>query len=808
MHVNSGPDRSASVSLVLPAWNESEVIVKAIAEADAALRLIADDYEIIVVDDGSTDNTSELVAQVAAQNSSVRLVTHNPNRGYGAALRSGFLAATKDLVAFTDADCQFDLTELDRFVLLSKRYDLVCGYRINRKDSALRCLYSRVYNQLVRVLLRTEVRDVDCAMKMFHRGVVKNINITGNGFLVNSEILTQAKQQGYSVVEVGVTHRPRTEGTSTVSISHIPKVLMNLARYWWNAVQFPATTEAASPRATSSQVSDRLAGTLQWIVLAIAAVFILCNLGYPLIDRDETRYAEIPREILTTGNWLVPQLNFQTYYDKPPLLYWLCAISFQCFGVNESAARLIPALAALATIAMTMFFASRHLGKQIGLLSGAVLLLSVGFAFTSRYLLLDGLLTMFVSASLFAAYEAIHTKSFKLSWWIVSAVACGLAFMTKGPLAVVLWLPPVFAFAWLTESASKPKARDYAIFAAIVAAIVMPWFIAVWMVDPNFIREFFYTHNLRRFAGAFHAQPFWYFVPVLLVAGHPWSFLTIPYLNFMFSQKGDVRHQRPPLVGFLLLWSAWCFLFFSMSRCKLPTYLLPAAPALALMMAHYLHIVLHESNVAGGHWFARFWSARSATAATCLAGVGLVTFIIMTGIDVSFSTYVWATLWTVLLVSSLLLLRDHHQAKTAWASSACVAFLFVLMLMHQSVPAYSRGQTLFGEGSPVRDAVTGESQPAIATIAHEFSEVPFYLQRSTIRNFPNLEDPRIAQFIDDQRRTLLIVEDQVTSEQIRSFLPPGTSVKLLAKRGASQIVEVTIPGVERVATRPPDNQAE
>ena len=194
-----------SISLILPAWNESDAILRAIEEADSALRQVSSEYEIIVVDDGSTDDTAALVKQAAVKNSSVRLVQHNPNQGYGAALRSGFAAAKKDLVVFTDADCQFDLTELNRFILLAERYDIVCGYRIDRKDTALRCLYSKVYNQLVGVLLRTGVRDVDCALKVFHRKDIQELVISGNGFLVNSEILTQAKQRGLNVVEVGVT---------------------------------------------------------------------------------------------------------------------------------------------------------------------------------------------------------------------------------------------------------------------------------------------------------------------------------------------------------------------------------------------------------------------------------------------------------------------------------------------------------------------------------------------------------------------------------------------------------------------------
>lgn len=803
-----------SLSLVLPAWNECEIITAAIHEADAAIRRITDTYEIIVVDDGSSDGTAELVRQAAESNPAVKLVRHSPNQGYGAALRSGFAAASMDLVGFTDADCQFDLTELDRFMLLSHRYDVVCGYRIDRKDTPLRCLYSRVYNLIVRTLLGIEVRDVDCALKVFHRDVVKKLNITGSGFLVNSELLVQVKQHGHSLVEVGVSHRPRTAGESTVSIHHIPKVLASLARFWWNEIQFqhpPTKPSAIRPddeSASRNSVCATLTGLrhnhsiLQIALFIIAAVFMFTNLSYPLIDRDETRYAEIPREMISTGNWVLPQLNFQPYYDKPPLLYWLCAVSYKIFGISEFAARLVPALSALLTMAATMWFGTRNFGSRIGLLAGVVLSLSVGFAFTSRYLLLDGVLALFVSLSLFTAYEAIKTERVKMSWWILSAVCVGLAFLTKGPLAMVLWLPPTAVMAWLTQSVSKPRWWHYGIIGIVTAAIVLPWFIAVSALDANFLREFFITHNVRRFAGDFHPKPIWYFIPVALIAGHPWSFLTIPYLRYLFGRSKAHRISRPPLIGFLMLWSGWVFTFFSISSCKLPTYLLPAAPALALMMGHYLDQFLQESSASVNHRFARFWSARSATATTCLAGFGFVIFTVLTQSDVSVGTYLWAMLWTSMLVSSLLLLSDRHQARIAWLTSSALSFLLAIMVMHHMVPSYSRSQTLFGDTSPLNEQLGISSTLAIATIEHEFSEVPFYLERSNIANFGDVEDSAVTVFVTNHPNCLLVVEHNTTADDVRRSMPQGTQLTELGQRGPAMVYRANVPvEAEQLAQR-------
>ncbi len=847
---------TTSISLILPAWNEAEVIAAAVAEAELALAQVAVEYEIIVVDDGSTDHTGSIVRDLAVANERVRLVQHSPNQGYGAAIRSGFAAAEKSLVVFTDADCQFDLTELDRFVLLSSRYDIVCGYRIDRKDTPLRCLYSKVYNMLVRLLLGTGLRDVDCALKMFHRDVAKKLQITGNGFLVNSEMLVQARQLGCRVCEVGVSHRPRTLGESTVSVQHIPKVLMSLARYWWNVVQFPShlaaqpvakivgsfgesdltNTERRSWQLSLLQIEQRSwqLPLLQIGLLLIAAIFMLSNLGYPLIDRDETRYAEIPREMIATGNWVLPQLNFQTYYDKPPLLYWLCAISFQLFGISEASARFVPALAALMTLAATMFFGSRIFGRRIGLIAGVVLFLSVGFAFTSRYLLLDGVLSLFVSLSLFMAYEAIRPvakvvksigvdedalklltpsaanepSELRLGWWIASAVCIGLAFLTKGPIAIVLWLPPVFAMVWLSETYAKPRWWQYGLLVSVGAIIAAPWFVLVHQQDPTFMIEFFYKHNVARFAGEFHPKPLWFFVPVLLIAGHPWSFLTIPYATFLFGRSESVRVKRPPAVGYLLLWSAWCFAFFSMSSCKLPTYLLPAAPALALMIGHYLNEVLREANNPAGFFFARFWSARTATATTCFAGVSIVLFVIVWTESSSITLFGWAMFWAMLLMVSLLLMAERHQAKIAWTSSAGVAFLFAVMVMHQMVPAYSRSQTLFGETSPLTEQLAENIRLPIATVSHEFSEVPFYLNRSDIPNFVNIHESGLADFVSRAGMAILIVDDDISSRDLAEQLPKTSSLTEVGRRGSALIYEATDHSApSRIALVPDDQTA-
>ncbi len=567
------------------------------------------------------------------------------------------------------------------------------------------------------------------------------------------------------------------------------KRLASRIRCRWNTIQFPSDNlSLASQLPTAESSRHPWLGRAQLALLVIAGLFLFSNLSYPLIDRDETRYAEIPREMLATNNWVLPQLNFAPYYDKPPLLYWCCALSYSVFGISEWSARLVPALAAYFTLLATLWLGTRNFGPRVGLLSATVLLLSVGFAFTSRYLLIDGLFSLFVTLSFFAAYEAIQATKVRLGWWLVASICCGVACLAKGPLSFVLLLPPVFLFAWLSESFAKPRWWHYALLLTTVAAVTAPWLIAVTLQDPTFIIEFLVRHNVQRFAGEFHAKPFWYFVPVLLLAGHPWSFLAIPYAQFLFNRNPLSAAARPPILGFMLLWAAWCFVFFSMSSCKLPTYLLPAAPALALMIGHYLSLVLSDSPEHLQFRFARFWSARMATVTTCVAGIGFVIFNLCTGLEISLATCFWGALWAVLLICTVLLFGEHQHGRNVWLTTAGFAFLLVLMGMHYLVPEYSRAQTVFGVNTPLVEHANAVHDQPLVTISHEFSEVPFYLQRSDIVHMRRADAAKLNELVAQHGDTMVVLDRSIDVGKLRSKLSSDVIFQAVVQQGPATIL--------------------
>lgn len=588
MHRKQGMDamqKSAtpSISIVLPAWNEQEVICQAIREADEALRVITDHYEILVVDDGSTDQTASLVLQAAKLNSSVRLIQHNPNQGYGAALRTGFAAAKCDLVVFSDADCQFDLGELDRFLLLSQKYDIVCGYRIDRKDTALRCLYSRVYNQLVRILLRTEVRDVDCALKMFHRKVVQNLPISGNGFLVNSEILTQAKRRGHRIVEVGVSHRWRTDGQSTVSIAHIPKVLVSLARYWWNTIQFPASEKQPVSRTDHPNVTSDKSATSDWTSwsLLFAAIAFFAY-----------RFASAP----TNTTWTQP---------------------FNVLGVVDVTQSFAQMLSVMATALATVWFGRRIADTKTGVLGAALLLLSSGVVFTQQLQTAPIVMSCLVVLSLFCAFASLSGQRLNTQWWLLSGLLCGLACLTNGWISLVLYLPAIVTFASLNQSNAKLSASNYWLLLGVIAAVSTPalfWRLATstdHAVASSLLRS---TSSTQVYGGS--AGTIVFYVAALAVVGtFAFSFLSVPYCK---AWRDSNQSHRSSAIGGLFLWSIWCLVCFLATGTASVSALMVAAPAVALMTSYLLQrFQLSWQSEENNMFFC--WASKLCTAS--LAGI-------------------------------------------------------------------------------------------------------------------------------------------------------------------------------------------
>ena len=225
--------RVPALSFFFPAHNEADNIEALVAEALAVLPSLAEDFEIIAVDDGSRDATPELADRLAAAHVHVRAVHHAVNRGYGAALHSGFRAARHELVCFLDGDRQFRVQDIDRLLdrlAADDRPDVVVGYRLRRADPLARLAYARAYRLALRIFFGLRLRDPDCACKLFRRSALDGIRLESGGAFLSAELLIKLRESGRRLAEIGVPHYPRTAGAQSGAN---PKVVLRAVRDFW-----------------------------------------------------------------------------------------------------------------------------------------------------------------------------------------------------------------------------------------------------------------------------------------------------------------------------------------------------------------------------------------------------------------------------------------------------------------------------------------------------------------------------------------------------------------------------------------------
>lgn len=221
----------------MPAHNEAENIVDVLNEAVAVLESIEPDYEVVVVDDGSKDNTANLVRQFAETHERVRLVRHPVNQGYGAAVWTGLTSSTGDKRFFTDSDGQFKLDELRLLLAEMPPADFVAGYRLVRQDPWMRKLNGWGWTSLVNLLFGYAARDVDCAFKLMRREVVESLPVRSRGATFSAELLVRARRAGFVFREVGVNHLPRTKGSPSGAKLHVILRAFKELLLLWNGLR-------------------------------------------------------------------------------------------------------------------------------------------------------------------------------------------------------------------------------------------------------------------------------------------------------------------------------------------------------------------------------------------------------------------------------------------------------------------------------------------------------------------------------------------------------------------------------------------
>ena len=330
-----------------------------------------------------------------------------------------------------------------------------------------------------------------------------------------------------------------------------------------------------------------------WWLLLLLAVLIWCgNLDFRKLSlSDEGRYSEIPRYMAASGDWITPRLNGIKYFEKPPLQYWATAAAYKLFGEHHWTARLWPALTGLLGALLMYFAGARLYGNRAGLYTGMVLASSVLYAAMGHILTLDMGLAFFLTvafAGLLIALDPRADAKTNRFWMHVAAAGCALAVLSKGLIGIVLPGAVVVLYMLVKRDFGILRRLHLATGTVLFLAISAPWFIAVSAANPEFAWFFFVHEHLQRYTSTIHqrSQPWFFFIPILLVGMLPWTVTLCAAVPAAVKRLTAGREFDPAV--FALLWAGFIFVFFSLSGSKLPSYILPLFPALALIVGHYL----------------------------------------------------------------------------------------------------------------------------------------------------------------------------------------------------------------------------
>ncbi len=518
------------------------------------------------------------------------------------------------------------------------------------------------------------------------------------------------------------------------------------------------------------------------LTIAVVGLFVFFfHLDSALLEPDEARYAEIPRLMLRSGDWITPRLQGKPYNDKPPLVYWLIAGSYSTLGVSIESARLVPGLAGWLTLVVVYCWTRRYLGRPVAFLTGVILLSMLGYVAMMRMLLLDGVLAFLVVSSLLAGHHALANNRHS-GWWLISAILCGFGVLTKGPVAIVLVTPCLFALRWLDRSLTPVRWLDCLWYGLVVLMMACPWYIAMLATNETFGSEFFLRHHLQRFLDpAHHERPFWFYFPALFLELLPWPFLGLAVWSRWRTWSGPER--------FLMFFSVWCFVFFSAARCKLPTYLLPILPTLAILIGNQLCHTLRSF-------------VGLSRQATLLLGTLLLMALGLAfrdwGFHLSLKMGEPGIDGLTFVLAGLLLVGLGFTGWQTWKRNAhlpmrqvmhgAVAFSLIVTcwICHRAVHEYANRASVVQTGLNLVQMAEQEQLP-YAAHRNSWDALSFALNRNELEIFSSREWPSFVQWLQSHPRCLVWMRDYEnrTAAFIKQ-LPEGIEVERLLDFGKVQ----------------------
>jgi 4-amino-4-deoxy-L-arabinose transferase-like glycosyltransferase len=513
----------------------------------------------------------------------------------------------------------------------------------------------------------------------------------------------------------------------------------------------------------------------RWLlaVLAFAAIAVgIDNMERPLANPDEGRYSEISREMAENGDWVTPRLNGIKYFEKPPLQYWASALSFRLFGENDYTARLYIALAGFATIALLGFIGKRLWGANMALASMIALVCSPYFMALGGIVTLDMGLTLWATATLVAflgAEGARDRPATQLRWMLCAWAAMALAVLSKGLVGIIFAGAAIFIVIVLRRDLKVLDRLRLIPGLVVFFAIAAPWFVLVSMRNEEFAEFFFIHEHFARFLTHGHrrVEPWWYFLPIMALGFLPWMFAMPAAIARAWREEAG-RDFQPLRIA--MLWSAFVVLFFSASGSKLPAYVLPAFPALALVLGRYLEAA-PERRLA-------LWSALTIPVALVLV---VVAYRVPLGAKDEWTRamYAQAMPWAVaaavvLLVGSIFTTLLLYRGKR-WPALALAAFAAILLIDcgEEAYEEMTPRQSGVAVAEKMRSAARPDSR--LYFVGHYEQTVPFYLKR-TLQLFD----------YEDEFETGQKAEAKFAKRELHEFPPewsrPGDALAIMLPR--------------------------
>ena len=483
---------------------------------------------------------------------------------------------------------------------------------------------------------------------------------------------------------------------------------------------------------------------LWWLIIAVAIIWF-ANLEYrTLVKPDEGRYAEIPREMVKSGDWTTPRLNELKYFEKPPLQYWATAVAYTAFGEHQWTSRLWAGLTGFAGIFLVWFAGLRLFGREAAGYAAMLLGSSLLYVLIGHINTLDMGVTFFITLGLFSLLLAQKEEQAgqRRNWMLLAWAGLALAVLSKGLMGLILPGTALFLYSAFNRDITIWKRMHWFSGLLLFFLIAAPWFVLVIKANPEFFDRFFIYEHYTRFTTKVHGrfQPWYYFVPVLLLGMLPWTLLMFDTL--LRTWRGSVQKVKAfSPERFLLVWAVFVYLFFSVSDSKLPSYLLPMFPALALLMGKQLA----EMNARR-----LFWLTVPVLVVVVIL-LGFAPFADKTA-DTPlqhqmYSEYsVWlvaaGVIWLIGVIAGLWLLRRENKM------AAVIVLAFSSLIAAQS--AVSGYNTIARERSSyiLADAIKPLIKPGIPFYSVNCYEqtLPFYLKRTfTLVDFQDEMDFGIKQ---------------------------------------------------------------